>query len=315
MREALPLPVLVVLAAGLALSACGGASTPGPAPAPAPPSSAGADGGDGGDLVLRVERVGGFTNPVELTSRLPVVSIHADGRAIEPGPQVTIYPLPALPKLLVREVEPSRLPELVRLAEDAGVDGGPQPDLGQPPIADATTTRFTVVTDAGRHRLDAYALIEASAGPGRPGPGELPPPAPEPGLSEEQQAARQRLLDLLAALQDLPTTLGADAVSDAAPYVPGAVAALASPYGPQDNPEAGRPAAEWPGPALPGEPVGGVSEAGCVTAAGGQARAVLESASSATTITPWVSGDQDWSVALRPLMPGEQVCGDLTSHA
>lgn len=300
-----------MLAAGVLLSACGDASSPGAPPAPSrePSTSndvASAEPANPG-LVVRVERTGGFATLVEQVSRLPVVSIHADGRAIEPGPQVRVYPPPALPNLLVRRVDPSRLPELVALAVDAGVDGGPSPDLGRPPIADATTTRFTVVTRTGRHRL-----VEVSTGPGRPGPGELPPPQPDRGLSGAQEAARARLLDLMAALQDLPTTLGADAVGDVKPYEPDAVAALASPYGPQNSPEAARPTVQWSGPAVPGEPICGVTEAGCVIATGEQARAVLDAASSATTITPWVSGEKDWSLALRPLMPDEGGCSDLT---
>ncbi len=313
-----PAPLLAVLAAGVLLSACGGASSPGAPPAPSGEASTSDDVASAEPvnpgLVVRVERTGGFTTPVELASRLPVVSVHADGRAVEPGPQALIYPPPALPNLLVRQVDPSRLPELVALAVDAGVGGGPPPDLGQPPIADATTTRFTVVTDTGRHELDAYALVEASIGPGQPGPGEISPPQPDLGLTEAQEAARARLLGLMASLQDLTATLGADAVSDVAPYEADAVAALTSPYDPQNSPEAARPAVGWPGPALPGEPIGGVTEAGCVTATGTQADAVLEAASPATAITPWVSGEQEWTVALRPLMPDEQVCGDLTGH-
>ncbi len=286
-----------------------------PTPATASDSAATSDSADADDLVVRVERTGGFTTPVELRSRLPLVSVHADGRTVEPGPQPRIFPAPALPNLLVREVDPSRLPELVRLATDAGVDGGPAPDLGRPPIADATTTRFTVVTDTGRHQLDAYALVEASVGPARPGSSTLPeagPAGPLDGtLSAAQEEARTDLLVLLAALQDLPATLGADAVGDVARYEPRAVAAIASPYDPQGTPQAARPAIPWPGPPLPGEPLGGAGETGCVTASGEQARAVLEAAASATTLTPWVSGGEEWSVALRPLMPDESGCADL----
>ncbi len=314
-RRALLAAALVV---GTALTGCGGAgagSGAGPAPGTTTPGGT-ATGGPtvdspaADDVVVRVERTGGFTTPVELATRLPLVSVHADGRAIEPGPQVTIYPAPALPSLLVRAVDPSRLPELVRLAADAGVDGGPAPDLGQPLIADATTTSFTVVSEAGRHRLDAYALVEASSGPGQPD--GLPGASPDPSLSADQRAARQRLLDLLAALQDLPATLGADAVSAAAPYEPHRVAAFASPHDPAEGPDAARAAVRWPGPSLPGEPLGGVRDTGCVTATGEQARAVLDAAASATTITRWVSDDREWSVALRPLTPDERGCADLT---
>ncbi|HET9140343.1 hypothetical protein, partial [Actinophytocola sp.] len=67
---------------------------------------------------------------------------------------------------------------------------------------------------------------------------------------------------------------------------------------------------EWPGPALPGESIG--PETGCVVATGDQARAVMAAARDASAATPWRSGGKTWTVALRPLLPDETGCADLT---
>jgi hypothetical protein len=66
----------------------------------------------------------------------------------------------------------------------------------------------------------------------------------------------------------------------------------------------------WPGPALPGKTTG--PEIGCVTATGAQAAAVLAAAGKVTAITPWLSGGKRWTVALRPLLPDETGCADLS---
>jgi hypothetical protein len=68
----------------------------------------------------------------------------------------------------------------------------------------------------------------------------------------------------------------------------------------------------WPGPALPGTPLGGLPDVTCVTATGGEATAVIEAAGGANLLTPWLSADGNrWSVLFRPLLPDESGCADL----
>jgi hypothetical protein len=270
----------------LALASCaerGRTAAPG---ASATPSSPAATEG----LVLRVEHVGGFVPPSALPARLPIVSVYADGKAISEGPVAEIYPGPALPNLQVAQLEPGAVQDLVDRALAAGV--AETTDLGSPRVADAATTRFTVVTTAGTHVREAYALWEMPE---------------DTGVTAEQVEARARLSGLLEGLTDVAVSGG-----DTAAYVPEAVAAVVSPW---FDPGDGLPQPEqpWPGPALPGEPLGGPPGVTCVTAGGEEGAALLDAARSANLTTPWVTGDGlRWSVAFRPLLPDETGCADLT---
>jgi hypothetical protein len=281
MRAARPVVAAALL---LGLAACaerGGTAAPG---APATPSSqAAATEG----LVLRVEYTGGFVAPSMLAARLPVLSVYGDGRVISEGPIPAIYPGPALPNLQVREIGPGEVQDLVDRALAAGV--AESSDLGIPPVADAPSTRFTVVTTAETYVREVYALSETPAGS---------------GLTGEQEAAREKLTDLLTSLTDQGAGTG--------PYEPEAVSAVVSPW---VDPGDGIPQPEqpWPGPALPGEPTGGPPDVTCVTAPGDQARALVDAARSANAATPWTTADgKRWSVTFRPLLPDETGCADLT---
>ena len=274
--------VALTLALGLAACAERG-GTGGPGELPESSEAAAAEG-----LVLRVDQTGGFVTPSMLAGRLPTVSVYADGRVITEGPVPAIYPGPALPNLQVTELDPAGVQELVDRALAAGVDE--TSDLGTPPIADATSTRFTVVTAEDTYVREAYALWETTEGS---------------GLTGEQVAAREELGDLLDAL----TRPGAAATTS---YEAEAVAAIASPW---VDPGDGlvQPDLPWPGPALPGEPTGGPPDVTCVTAAGAEAQALLEAAGAGNAATPWVTGDgARWSVTFRPLLPDETRCADLT---
>src|SRR6476646_10657404 len=195
------------LAAGvlLGLTACGeqGAATPPTATSAATEPAAGAG------LVLRVEYTGGFVSPSATAARLPLVSIYADGRVISEGPTPAIYPGPALPNLQERHIDPGQVKDLVGRALAAGV--ADTSDLGMPPIADATSTRITLVTAETTYVREAYALTEGTT--------------ETTGLTEAQQAARGKLGDLLDTLTGPTADSG-----DTAAYSPAAIAALATPW-------------------------------------------------------------------------------------
>ena len=231
-----------------------------------------------------------------LAGRLPSVTLYADGRLITDGPVIAIWPAPALPNLQEHRLGDGAVRDLVDRAVAAGVtETG---DLGTPPVADVTSTRFTVRTGGETVTREVYAL-----GMGGGPRGEL-----DPGITEEQAAARARLSELAEALRDPVAALGADRVSGPEPYRPEAVAAVVTPYVEVDPPQAEQP---WPGPALPGEPLGPGTT--CVTAEGEQAQAVLAAAAEGNAATPLVGEDGSrWSVVLRPLLPHESGCADLT---
>jgi hypothetical protein len=286
-------------AAGLLLlvSACatsaGGAT---PSPSATPPA-------DPDRLALRIERVGGFLPVGVPEASLPMISVYGDGRVFSGGPVAAIWPGPALPNVQVRRIGTDDVRALVDRTLAAGV--GDTADLGRPGVADAATTRFTVVTSSATSVREVYALTEGASGTPPTGSGV------SPQLTAEQQAARGKLLDLESALTDLDRTLGAGAVGAAEPYAPRAVAAVVTPWHPRatDPPQ---PQRTWPGPDLPGEGLGGQAGVTCLSASGNAATALLDAARRANGLTPWTSTDgTPWAVAFRPLLPDESGCADL----
>ncbi|MDK3258347.1 hypothetical protein [Blastococcus capsensis] len=291
--------LLALLLSACATRAGGGGSPAGPSPEPEP---------DPATVVLQVSEVGGYTTPALLAGRVPSVTVYADGRVITDGPVMAIWPAPALPNLQLYRLDDGGVRELVEQAVAAGVSE--TTDLGSPPVADVTSTRITVRTGGETVTREVYALgigsLPGTEGTDRP----LPGMEETYGLTEDQLAARARLSQLIDQLRDPASALGAERVTGPEPYEPEAVAALVSPYV-DPAPELSQPEQPWPGPALPGEPIApGVT---CVTATGEQADAVLAAAADASSATPWTTDDGTrWSVVLRPLLPHESGCADLT---
>ena len=161
---------MVVLA--LAASACAGLRTEDP--------GSGSDqishptGSDA--VVLRVDMGGGFV-PFEWTlRRIPSFSLFGDGSLLTEGPQIEIYPGPALPSVQVAHVSEEGIQAILQAARTAGLFG-PDAHYDYPCVADANTTTFTVVADGSTHVISAYAL-EMGGGVGTdPGPAtdEEPP--------------------------------------------------------------------------------------------------------------------------------------------
>lgn len=297
-RSAVALVVLLLLAACAPREPVG--ATP-PTPSTPPGPEFPAEG-----LVLQVSHTGGFTTPQLLASRLPLVSIYADGRVLTQGPQIMIYPSPALPNLRVQHIDEDAVRALAERALEAGVAGSA--DLGSPPVADAASTRFTVVTQDGTHVREVYAL-GAAAPPGPPDGDRSD--GTDTGLTPEQEAARAELAELVQTLSDPSSVLPPEAVGEAEPYTPEAIAGVVTEWtDPQTDVEL-RPV-PWPGPPLPGEPLHERLGVSCVVARGAQTEAILAAARGANQLTPWVSDDgRRWSVALRPLLPHENGCADL----
>ena len=185
------------------------------------------------------------------------------------------------------------------LALDAGV--GTESDVGQPPIADATSTRFTVTTSNGVETTEVYALAETDRGTA--------------GLTDAQQEARTELRALLDALTDLEQTLGADAVTEAEPYEPAAAAVIATPWADPGDGLGQQQELAWPGPELPGKSLAEGLDISCVTLTGETADEFLAAAQAANSATPWTSGGKRWNLTLRPLLPDESTCADLARNS
>ena len=187
------------------------------------------------------------------------------------------------------------------LAERALVAGiADTDDLGMPPVADAPSTRFPLLTAEETYVREAYALMETAG-------------MPDSGLTDAQLAARQELQDLLASLTDLQLSEAGGVPPNS--YIPAAVAGIVRPWtAPEYDVSQGPTPAPvpWPGPALPGEPVGPSPGLSCVTATGDEAAVVVDAARDASVLTHWQTPDgARRSVLFRPLLPHASGCADL----
>lgn len=304
-------PSLALLAAAVVLTSCGGAGAgDGPAPSFPPPTTRTLD--PGSIVVLQVQHLGGMVASWDLLTRLQEPSVYSDGRVIRQIEQFTtpLEQLPALPEVVQQDLTPAGLDALVQRARDAGVGDGA--DLGDPLVTDVTTTRFVLTTEKGPVWSDAYAL-RFSAGLD----GVIGEPVPSPSISvgsgrgdgtftQEQADARYKLLDLAAALDNLPAALGAEQVGEQVPYQFDALAVVMAPGSADDDLEA----LPWPGPALPGQDAK-INGSSCTVVRGADLAPVLEAASQARLQTPWTDGGRTWDLRFRPLLPDESTCEDL----
>jgi hypothetical protein len=278
------------------LSACAqpvgndAAAAPGPAESSTAAPLPGAD-----DLVLRAEAYGGFVPADLVVGRLPMVSVYGDGRVIAEGPVPAIYPPPALPNLQVQMVTPEVVRELVRQGLAAGVKNGT--DYGRPGVADAPTTRVTVISDGVTQSVAAEALGEAQS--------------TDPNLTEAQRAARTKLSAYVKKLTGLSSAPG---MSRPVTYQPETVAVLARPWADNGSGEPAPATKAWTGPKLPGGYLNPDIKIGCVVVTGAQKDAVLADAKTASHITPWTAGYDKWLITFRPLLPDEaKGCAVLSS--
>ncbi|MFI6077742.1 hypothetical protein ACIA5C_40060 [Actinoplanes sp. NPDC051343] len=274
-------PLVVLLGACAQQTAAGSPTgTPGSS---GTPESAAAKSPAANDLVLRTETYGGFVAPDMVLGRFPQISVYGDGRVISEGPVPAIYPGPALPNIQVSMITPELVRQLVKEGLAAGVRNGS--DLGQPGVADAPSTRVTVVTAGGKQVVTINALTEA--------------PSNDRRLTADQRSTRAKIAAYVKKLGALPKNPVA--------YQPTAVVVFAAPWTePANGPVP--PAKAWPGPALPGTDIDSATRAGCLAVTGDQTPKVLTAARSANALTPWTTGSSKWRIVFRPLLPDENGC-------
>jgi len=296
------------------LAACGqpeGQGGPGSQPGPGSTPSTGESSPTAGpgtiahptgaeDLVLRIDRTGGLLPPFYAVTELPLFVLYGDGRVITQGPQIMIYPPPALPNLLETRLTEEGVQAILHEAQAAGLlEGDRRYEL--PTIADAPITLFTVNAGGRTSTVSVYALSEAELN--------------DPNLSPEDRQVRQRLRDFLDKALSFSSWLPPTAI--AKPETSYEISRLQLVVVPADQaidePVDVQPAEmEWPlaGPLGEfGEPyqVMGM-QARCGIAERAELAAVLDAMSQANTLTRWRSGDALYAVFPRPLLPGEAGC-------
>jgi hypothetical protein len=249
------------------------------------------------ELVLRVEVGGGFV-PVEFVlTQIPSFSLYGDGRIITLGPQIEIYPGPALPNLLVTHISEEGVQRILQAARDAGLLG-PDRQYDYPGVADAATTTFTLVAEGSTHVTSAYALGESFN---------------DGLLKEDELHGRRALLDFQARLSDLRSWLPEGSVGEETPFEFDELRIFVRPEAPQSEPELEQRPVTWPLPddlASFGAPVEISPELRCGTVDGDELQQVLDRAAEANTLTPWLSGGKPYSLIFRPLLSDESGCPD-----
>ncbi len=250
------------------------------------------------DLVLREEVSGGLVPPGFILSELPVVSIYGDGRVITQGPQIEIYPGPALPNLRVQRVSEAGLQRILAAAAEAGLMGDDVMYL-YPVIADAPTTTFWVNAGGAKHRTSAYAL----------GIGDDPSV-----VSPEDAAARAKMQAFAEKLGDLAGWLGPDVVSADAPYTFEAIRIYSQEAEPTSPDQGLAPTvADWP-LSTPlssfGEPFRDGIEPSmrCGVVTGDDLATLRPALEAANQLTFWRSEGRTYQLILRPLLPDESGC-------
>jgi hypothetical protein len=281
------LSLLALLA--LLVTSCADPSSGGGASASAIAHSTSTD-----DLVLRWGYEGGFTPPEYQLTNLPAFSLYGDGTIVRPGPQIEIYPGPALPALEVVRVDEAGIQAILEAAFDAGLDSiDDLTDMGSVGVADAPETVFTLRAGDVDRSVRIYALGEMG--------GQLP------GMPDEEFEARKALLSFVDHLSSLETWLPDGSVSASAVYEVTGVRAFVTPYTVQaDLPQE---AIEWPlDVPLRGAGVDAGAGFRCLSVTGEDWSVLSRTVRQANQLTPWTSDGRRSAVSFRPLLPDETGC-------
>jgi hypothetical protein len=253
-----------------------------------------------GAPLLQIEISGGFVMWGYDFSRVPEVTVYADGRAIVQGPITADYPGRALPNLQVEQLSEADLDALVAAARDAGLLAEP-PVYGQPPIADAPSTfvRLTVDGQTYEHSANALGLVdgESTMGDGAVGAGDS-------WMTEDEAADRAALAAFVATANEL---VGATGNGDAYEITGFGVMAEPAPEG------SGTTADGFEVQVLPW-PVAGVAladAAECVAVDGDEAATLVAALADANALTMFEQDGVTYTAWFRPLLPHESGCDGL----
>jgi hypothetical protein len=303
-----------LMLAGMILAACGeedldtGTTTGGDAPgtpttsaSPTPSPIAHPTGDD--EAIFLITDEGGFVMPNAMLSRVPTFALLGNGCFVVSGPQIAIYPGPALPNLIERCLTEDGVQQVLRAAQEAGLlDGDAQYDYQG--IADATTTVFTVNADGKTVNVSAYAL------------GLDPSPTGTPTVD----AAREKLATFMGQVTNLAGWLPESAFADDEhPYEIARLQIVTQPLADQGDvatPEGITPQVQdWPlttSLSELGEPYF-LERSRCATIEGADLATLMEQLTQANQLTQWESEGQKYTAIIRPLLPGQSGCESPTA--
>jgi hypothetical protein len=263
------------------------------------------DPGDGGtidhttgrdEVLVKISNEGGFV-PLEWTyTNLPIFSLYGDGTLVLPGPQIELYPGPALPAISRRQIDEAGiqaiLQEALATTEDIPAD---LDDLGFAGIADASTTVIRVSAAGVDRTIRAYALGELTERPD--------------GMPEREYRARRELLELVTQLSALEPWLPDGSVGPEGAYEARSARVFVGTYRHVDD--LAQQPKSWPlDDGLPGfgGPADGSGRFRCGVLGGTDWIDVRDAASTANELTPWTDAGAEYSILFRPLLPDESGC-------
>lgn len=276
--------IVVALLAAVGLTACGDDDT-GPV-VQRPGDGDGIQHPTGADeLVLQVHTAGGLAAPP--LAAIPELSVYGDGHVIVVGPTTLEYPGAALPNLQQGFLSDDELQEVLRAAGAAGLLGDEEPDYGDPGVTDMPTTEVIINAGGVERDVGAYALDFIDG---------------DDDLEAGQREARQRLRDFL-------TVVDADVATEG--YEAESVAVFVRPFDPDETADSSSETRVWPLGELAGAPALEFGDTRCLVVEGADAQSVLDAAGEARAGDPWRSGDTEYSVDFRPLLPDETSCEQL----
>ncbi len=273
-----------IAAAGLLIAACGDDDLEVTTNEPPPPTEGYQHANDPDAVVLRITDIGGFVPSDQTFTGVPRLLVTGDGRLIQGGPVIAIYPGPLLPNLLERSITEAGIQHLINLADEQGLLGDvtyTRPNN----IADAADTVVTITVDGTTFEHRAYAL---GLGGG-----------PDGG---ETDTARARLLDFVVAATDLTSDPAFDDVGPEAPFRSNTYMIRASEAG-NTEPNGDAPIdivptlVDWPSAA----PVRLAAAAECAEVPTNRFAQLFENANQ---LTRFVDGGVAYSLAVTPRVPG-----------
>ncbi len=248
------------------------------------------------EVVLRIETGGGFVPVSYNLTQLPGLTVYGDGTVIVTGPMIEIYPQPAMPNLQTATISAKDIDKILAAAKEAGLlkKGA---DYGLPNITDVGTTTITVNAGGQTYTSDIYAL----------GFEQMPEGGAVDGLTAEQIKARAAIYEFAAKVGDPDTFLGTTLTWT--PYAFTSLAVFSLPFDPTT--ETGTDEVvpnhlDWP--------LGDLNTLGESVLPEGYRKVVISGddltrlqplLGQATQITLWKSGDREYYLYFRPLLPDE----------
>lgn len=250
------------------------------------------------DLVLLIDVTGGFMPPQYFITELPRLALYGDGTVVMPGPQIAIYPGPALPSLTSAKLTEDGIQSILRAAKDAGLlDGDAQWQSTM--VADAATTYFTVNADGRTTSVSAYALEFD----------DLPP-----NTTDAEREARALLRKFMETATSYFAWMPAEAIAE--PEAQMEIERLQLVSQPIDlafgapDPSVKPSEKDWP-LATPIATMGvpyTLDQSRCLVVEGSDLATMLAALKDANQLTQWMSDDKPYALFVRPLLPHEAGC-------